>query len=157
MSNEDFRDRLRDLRIGDRDTCESYLLRWACAKYSLTLSEGQRGAKFDPAPLAARLAAAVIQNGGLDDPGFGGDQHLAAMTVQEKARQEAERACDTARRAVRRAMVQLFDEPEKSAGTRAKSDEVAALMKRIVKLETESLDRLKAEMEKLDRTRAASK
>jgi hypothetical protein len=159
MSNStaDFRDRLRDLRIGDKDTCESYLLRWACAKYSLTLIDGQRGAKFDPAPLAANIAALAIQNGALDDPGFDGDQHLAAMTVQEKARQDAERACDTARKAVRRAMIQLFDDPEKSASARAKSDIVEKLLKQIAKLETESLDRLKAGLDKIERDRAASK
>ena len=158
MSNEDFRDRLKALRIGDRDTCESYLLRWACAKYSLTLIEGQRGAKFDPAPLAASLVALDIENGALDRVEFKGDKNLAAMVLQERARQDSERACDTARKAVRRAMIQLFDDPEKAPSTgKAKADEVAALMKRIVKLETESLDRLKAEMEKLDRTRASSK
>jgi len=160
MSNStaDFRKRLADLRIGDRDTCHSYLMRWACAKDGLTLIEGQRGAKFDPAPLAARLAAAVIQNGGLNDPGFGGDQHLAAMTIQEKARQDAETTCESARKAVRRAMIQLFDEPEKAPSTgKAKSDEVAALLKRIAKLETESLDRLKVGLDKIERDRAASK
>ena len=157
-STDDFRKRLADLRIGDRDTCESYLMRWACAKYSLTLIDGQRGAKFDPAPLAASLVALDIENGALDRVEFGGDKNLASMVIQERARQEAERACDTARKAVRRAMIQLFDDPEKSPSTgKAKADEVAALMKRIVKLETESLDRLKAEMEKLDRTRASSK
>ena len=158
MSNEDFRDRLKALRIGDRDTCESYLLRWACANYGLTLTDGQRGVKFDPAPLAASLVAVAVENKGLDHPDFGGDQHLAIMTIQERSRQYAERQCDTARRAVRRALVQLFDDPEKAAATgKAKADEVAALMKRIVKLESESLDRLKAEIDKLDRTRAASK
>jgi uncharacterized small protein (DUF1192 family) len=80
------------------------------------------------------------------------------MTIQEKARQDAETTCESARKAVRRAMIQLFDDPEKSPSTgKAKADEVAALMKRIAKLETESLDRLKAEMEKLDRTRSSSK
>ena len=158
MSNEDFRDRLKALRIGDRDTCHSYLMRWACAKDGLTLIDGQRGAKFDPAPLAARLAAAVIQNGGLNDPGFGGDQHLAAMTIQEKARQDAETTCESARKAVRRAMIQLFDDPEKAPSTgKPKADEVAALLKRIAKLETESLDRLKAGLDKIERDRAASK
>jgi hypothetical protein len=157
-STADFRKRLADLRIGDRDTCESYLLRWACAKYGLTLTDGQRGVKFDPTPLAARLAATVIENGGLTDPGFGGDQHLAAMTIQEKARQDAETTCESARKAVRRAMIQLFDDPEKtgSAG-KAKSDEVARLLKAIAKLETESLYRLKAGVEKIERDRAASK
>jgi len=160
MSNStaDFRKRLADLRIGDRDTCESYLLRWACAKYSLTLTDGQRGVKFDPAPLAASLVALDIENGALDRVEFKGDKNLAAMVLQERARQDAERACETARKAVRRAMIQLFDDPEKAPSTgKAKADEVAALMKRIVKLETESLDRLKAEIEKLDRTRASSK
>jgi hypothetical protein len=160
MSNStaDFRHRLAALRIGDRDTCESYLLRWACAKYSLTLTDGQRGVKFDPAPLAASLVALDIENGRLDDPGFNGDHNLAAMVLQEQARITAERTCETARRAVRRALTQLFDDEEKGNATkRAKSDEVAALMKRIMKLETESLDRLKAEIEKLDRTRASSK
>ena len=156
-STQDFRDRLRELRIGDRNTCESYLLRWACAKYGLTLTDGQRGAKFDPAPLAANIAALAIQNGALDDPGFDGDQHLAAMTVQEKARQDAERTCETARRAVRRALIQLFDDPEKSASARAKSDIVEKLLKQIAKLETESLERLKIGVEKIERERASSK
>ena len=157
-STDDFRKRLADLRIGDRDTCESYLMRWACAKYSLTLIDGQRGAKFDPAPLAASLVALDIENGALDRVEFNGDKNLAAMVLQERARQDAERACDTARKAVRRAMIQLFDDPEKSPSTgKPKADEVAALMKRIIKLETESLDRLKAEIDKLDRTRASSK
>jgi hypothetical protein len=157
-STDDFRKRLADLRIGDRDTCESYLMRWACAKYSLTLIDGQRGAKFDPAPLAASLVALDIENGALDRVEFNGDKNLAAMVLQERARQDAERACDTARKAVRRAMIQLFDDPEKPASTgKPKADEVAALMKRIIKLETESLDRLKAEIDKLDRTRASSK
>jgi len=160
MSNStaDFRDRLKALRIGDRDTCHSYLMRWACVKDGLTLIDGQRGAKFDPAPLAARLAATAIENGGLTDPGFGGDQHLAAMTIQEKARQDAETTCESARKAVRRAMIQLFDDPEKAPSTgKAKADEVAALLKRIAKLETESLDRLKAGLDKIERDRAASK
>jgi hypothetical protein len=157
-STDDFRKRLADLRIGDRDTCESYLMRWACAKYSLTLIDGQRGAKFDPAPLAASLVALDIENGALDRVEFNGDKNLAAMVLQERARQDAERACDTARKAVRRAMIQLFDDPEKSPSTgKAKADEVAALLKRIAKLETESLDRLKAGLDKIERDRAASK
>jgi hypothetical protein len=157
-STDDFRKRLAELRIGDRDTCESYLLRWACAKYSLTLTDGQRGVKFDPAPLAASLVALDIENGALDRVEFNGDKNLAAMVLQERARQESERACDTARKAVRRAMIQLFDDPEKAPSTgKAKADEVAALLKRIAKLETESLDRLKAGLDKIERDRAASK
>ena len=157
-STDDFRDRLKALRIGDRDTCESYLMRWACANYGLTLTDGQRGVKFDPAPLAASLVAVAMENGELDDPGFNGDKNLAAMTIQERSRQYAERQCETARRAVRRALVQLFDDPEKAAATgKAKADEVAALLKRIAKLETESLDRLKAGLDKIERDRAASK
>jgi len=157
-STDDFRERLAALRIGDRDTCESYLMRWACAKYSLTLTSGQRGEKFDPAPLAASLVALDIENGALDRVEFNGDRNLAAMVLQERARQDAERACETARKAVRRALVQLFDDPEKGSATkRAKSDEVAALLKRIAKLESESLYRLKAGVEKIERDRAASK
>jgi hypothetical protein len=160
MSNStaDFRTRLAELRIGDRDTCESYLMRWACAKYSLTLTDGQRGVKFDPAPLAASLVALNIENGALDRVEFNGDKNLAAMVLQERARQDAERTCETARKAVRRAMTQLFDDPEKTGSTgKAKSDEVAAILKRIMKLETESLDRLKIGLEKIERDRAASK
>ena len=158
MSNEDFRDRLKALRIGDRDTCHSYLMRWACANYGLTLIEGQRGAKFDPAPLAASFVAVAVENKELEHPDFGGDQHLAIMTIQERSRQYAETTCESARKAVRRAMIQLFDDPEKSSSTgKAKSDEVAALLKRIAKLETESLDRLKIGLDKIERDRAASK
>jgi hypothetical protein len=160
MSNStaDFRDRLAELRIGDRDTCESFLLRWACAKYSLTLIDGQRGAKFDPAPLAASLVALDIERGALDRVEFNGDKNLAAMVLQERARQDAERTCESARKAVRRALIQLFDDEEKGSATkRAKSDVVEKLLKQIAKLDTESLDRLKAGLDKIERDRASSK
>ena len=160
MSNStaDFRARLADLRIGDRDTCRSYLMRWGCARYGLTTRDGQRGEMFDEAPYAASLVAQAVKDGALADPGFKGDAVLGMMTIQAACAEKAKTHVKTASQAVLRAMNMLFDPVERVAsGGKPKADEVAALMKRIVKLETESLDRLKAEIDKLDRTRASSK
>jgi hypothetical protein len=153
------RDAIRELRIADRDTCLSFLQRWACTRGGLTLTEGQRGSKFDPNPLAAQISARKIVNG---EPAklvaeFGMDAHLAVMEVQQAALKEAETQCDSAARQIRRMLNQLFDEPEKNPSGKAKTDEVARLLKAIAKLESESLNRLELGLDKIKRERNASK
>jgi hypothetical protein len=153
------RDQIRDLRIADRDTCLSFLQRWACVRYGLTLIEGQRGSKFDPNPLAAQISARKIVNG---EPGklvaeHGLDPHLAVMTVQQAALKQAETQCDSAARQIRRMLNDLFDEPEKQSSGKAKQDEVARLLKAIAKLESDSLNRLEQGLDKIKRERNASK
>ena len=153
------RDAIRDLRIADRDTCLSFLQRWACTRYGLTLTEGQRGSKFDPNPLAAQISARKIVNGEpaklVADHNL--DPHLAVMTIQASALKEAETQCDSAAKQVRRMLNQLFDEPEKNPSGKAKTDEIAALLKRIAKLESDSLNRLEIGIDKIKRERNASK
>lgn len=153
------RDAIRDLRIADRDTCQSFLQRWACTRYGLTLVEGQRGSKFDPNPLAAQISARQIVNGApaklVEE--FGMDAHLAVMAVQQSALKEAEKQCESAAKQVRRMLNQLFDEPEKQTGGKAKTDPVAKLLAQIAKLETDSLNRLEIGIDKIKRERNASK
>jgi hypothetical protein len=153
------RDKIRDLRIADRDTCLSFLQRWACTRYGLTLTEGQRGSKFDPNPLAAQISARDIVNG---EPArlvaeHGLDPHLAVMAVQQAALKQAETQCDSAARQIRRMLNDLFDEPEKNPSGKAKQDEVARLLKAIAKLESDSLNRLESGIDKIKRERNASK
>jgi hypothetical protein len=153
------RDQIRDLRIADRDTCLSFLQRWACVRYGLTLIEGQRGSKFDPNPLAAQISARAIVNG---EPArlvadHGMDPHLAVMAVQQAALKQAETQCDSAARQIRRMLNDLFDEPEKNPSGKAKQDEVARLLKAIAKLESDSLNRLESGIDKIKRERNASK
>jgi hypothetical protein len=52
---------------------------------------------------------------------------------------------------------QLFDEPEKTPSGKAKTDEVARLLKAIAKLESDSLNRLEVGIDKIKRERNASK
>ena len=153
------RDAIRELRIADRDTCHSFLQRWACTRYGLTLVEGQRGSKFDPNPLAAQISARKIVNG---EPAklvaeLGMDAHLAVMAVQQAALKEAETQCESAAKQVRRMLNQLFDEPEKNTSGKAKTDPVAKLLAQIAKLESESLNRLELGIDKIKRDRNASK
>jgi hypothetical protein len=153
------RDQIRDLRIADRDTCHGFLQRWACVRYGLTLTEGQRGSKFDPNPLAAQISARDIVNG---EPArlvaeMGMDAHLAVMAVQQAALKTAEKCCDSAARQIRRMLNDLFDEPEKNPSGKAKQDEVARLLKAIAKLESDSLNRLESGIDKIKRERSASK
>jgi hypothetical protein len=153
------REAIRDLRIADRDTCQSFLQRWACARYRLTLVEGQRGSKFDPNPLAAQISARKIVNGEparlVADHGL--DPHLAVMTIQAAALKESETQCESAAKQVRRMLDNLFDPPEKQPGGKAKTDEVARLLKAIAKLESDSLNRLEVGLDKIKRERNASK
>jgi len=153
------RDKIRDLRIADRDTCLSFLQRWACVRYGLTLTEGQRGSKFDPNPLAAQISARDIVNGEparlVTDHGM--DPHLAVMAVQQAALKTAEKCCESAAKQVRRMLNDLFDEPEKQSIGKAKQDEVARLLKAIAKLESDSLNRLESGIDKIKRERNASK
>ena len=153
------RDAIRELRIADRDTCHSFLQRWACTRYGLTLVEGQRGSKFDPNPLAAQISARKIVNG---EPAklvaeLGMDAHLAVMAVQQAALKEAETQCESAAKQVRRMLNQLFDEPEKNPSGKAKTDPVAKLLAQIAKLESDSLNRLELGIDKIKRERNASK
>jgi len=152
------RSSIRDLRIADRDTCLSFLQRWACVRYGLTLTEGQRGSKFDPNPLAAQISARDIVNG---EPArlvaeHGMDAHLAVMAVQQAALKTAEKCCESAAKQVRRMLNDLFDEPEKQSGGKPKTDEVARLLKAIAKLESDSLNRLESGIDKIKRERNAS-
>jgi hypothetical protein len=158
-ANDSWREQIRDLRIGDRDTCYSMLQRWACSRYGLTLTAGQRGSKFDPAPLAAQMSARAIVNG---EPARlvaeqGMDAHLAVMAVQQVCLSAAERKCDSAARQIRRMLEALFDAPEKSAAARAKTDPVAKLLAQIAKLESDALNRVEQGIDKIKRERAASK
>jgi hypothetical protein len=153
------RDQIRELRIADRDTCQSFLQRWACTRYGLTLVEGQRGSKFDPNPLAAQISARKIVNG---EPAkivaeFGMDAHLAVMAVQQAALKEAETQCESAAKQVRRMLDNLFDPPEKQPSGKAKTDPVAKLLAQIAKLESDSLNRLEVGIDKIKRERTASK
>jgi hypothetical protein len=153
------RDQIRDLRIADRDTCQSFLQRWACTRYGLTMIEGQRGSKFDPNPLAAQISARKIVNGEparlVADHNL--DPHLAVMTIQASALKEAETQCESAAKQVRRMLNQLFDEPEKNPSGKAKTDPVAKLLAQIAKLESDSLNRLEVGIDKIKRERNASK
>jgi hypothetical protein len=153
------RDKIRELRIGDRETCHGFLQRWACTRYGLTLMVGQRGVKFDPAPLAAQIAARDIVNGVpaqlVAEQGM--DAHLAVMAVQERARILADKRCEAARKQVDRMLDDLFDPPTRQTNGSAKQDEVARLLKAIAKLESDSLNRLESGIDKIKRERSASK
>jgi hypothetical protein len=153
------RDAIRDLRIADRETCQSFLQRWACTRYGLTLTEGQRGSKFDPNPLAAQISARKIVSGEparlVADHNL--DPHLAVMTIQALALKEAETQCDSAARQIRRMLDNLFDPPEKQPSGKAKTDPVAKLLAQIAKLESDALNRVEQGIDRIKRERNASR